>query len=93
VVIAVLIDADDVLLELVSWVPGSTPSIRCALLELDHDSAGRLRGAAGLRRDSTCAQLWRAVDALEEGDDHAAAVAYATARAAWSHPRQLAHAS
>lgn len=64
-----------------------------SLLELDHGTAGRLRGAGGLKRDRTTAQLWRAVEALEEGDDHAAAVAYATARAAWSIPRGLAHAS
>jgi hypothetical protein len=93
VVGSVLFDADDVLAELGElslWIEAFDPG---ALLELDHGPAGRLRGAAGLKRDSTCAQLWRAVEALEEGDDHAAAVAYATARAAWSHPRQLAHAS
>jgi len=93
VVRTVLIDADEVLLELVelgAWLDAFEP---VALLELDHGSAGRLRGAAALKRDSTCAQLWRAVDALEEGDDHAAAVAYASARAAWSGSRRLAHAS
>ncbi len=93
VVGSVLLDADDVLGalgELSLWVDAFDPG---ALLELDHGNAGRLRGAAGLKRDSTCAQLWRAVEALEEGDDHAAAVAYATARAAWSHPRRLARAS
>ena len=93
VVGSVLIDADDVLGELGElslWLDAFDPG---SLLELDHGAAGRLRGAAGLKRDSTCAQLWRAVEALEEGDDHAAAVAYATARAAWSHPRRLARAS
>jgi len=92
VVRAVLVDADEMLLELAelgAWFDAFDP---VALLELDHGSAGRLRGAT-LRRDSTCAQLWRAVDALEEGDDHAAAVAYATARAAWSRTRRLARAS
>lgn len=93
VVRTVLVDADEVLLELAelgAWFDAFDP---VALLELDHGSAGRLRGAAALRRDSTCAQLWRAVDALEEGDDHAAAVAYASARAAWSGSRRLGHAS
>jgi len=93
VVGSVLIDADDLLGELGDlslWIDAFDPG---ALLELDHGPAGQLRGAAGLKRDSTCAQLWRAVEALEEGDDHAAAVAYATARAAWSHPRRLARAS
>ncbi len=93
VVGSVLLDADDLLGELGDlslWVDTFDPG---ALLELDHGPAGRLRGAAGLKRDSTCTQLWRAVEALEEGDDHAAAVAYATARAAWSHPRRLARAS
>jgi hypothetical protein len=93
VVSAVLIDAEEVLLglaELGAWFDGFDP---VALLELDHGSAGRLHGAAALRRDSTCAQLWRAVDALEEGDDHAAAVAYASARAAWSRERWLGRAS
>ena len=93
VVGSVLIDVDDLLGELSSlslWVDTFEPG---SLLELDHGPAGQLRGAAGLKRDSTCAQLWRAVEALEEGDDHAAAVAYATARAAWSHPRRLARAS
>jgi hypothetical protein len=93
VVSAVLIGAEEVLAELAelgAWFDAFDP---VALLELDHASAGRLRGAAALRRDSTCAQLWRAVDALEEGDDHAAAVAYASARAAWSRERRLGRAS
>jgi|GEM_PF-2118528 len=93
VVRTVLVDADEVLLELAEldlWLDAFDP---VALLELDHGSAGRLRGAAGLRRDSTCAQLWRAVDALEAGDDHGAAVAYAAARAPWSRTRRLARAS
>lgn len=93
VVESVLVDADDVLLELADlalWLDAFDPG---ALLELDHGGAGQLKGAAALKRDSTCAQLWRAVEALEEGDDHAAAVAYATARASWSHLRRLAHAS
>ncbi len=93
VVGSVLIDADEILAELGElsvWIDAFDAG---SLLELDHGPAGRLRGAAGLKRDSTCAQLWRAVEALEEGDDHAAAVAYATARAGWSQPRRLAHAS
>ncbi len=93
VVSTVIIDADEVLLDLAglgAWLDAFDP---VALLELDHGSAGRLRGAAALKRDSTCAQLWRAVDALEEGDDHAAAVAYASARAAWSRERRLDRAS
>lgn len=93
VVRTVLVDAEEVLLELAelaNWLDAFDP---VALLELDHGSAGRLRGAGGLRRDSTCAQLWRAVDALEAGDDHGAAVAYASARAAWSRTRRLARAS
>jgi hypothetical protein len=86
-------DADDLLAEvaeLALWLDAFDPA---ALLELDHGAAGLLRGAGGLKRDRTCAQLWRAIEALEQGDDHAAAVAYATARAAWSRPRALAHAS
>lgn len=86
-------DADDLLAEvaeLAVWLDGFDPA---ALLELDHGAAGLLRGAGGIKRDRTCAQLWRAIDALGQGDDHAAAVAYATARAAWSRPRALAHAS
>lgn len=93
VVEEVLLDAEEVLLalaELGVWLDAFDP---LSLLELDHGSAGRRRGAEALRRDSTCAQLWRAVEALEEGDDHAAAVAYATARATWSRERALASAS
>ncbi len=93
VVEEVLLDAEEVLLavaELGVWLDAFDP---VSLLELDHGSAGRARGAASLQRDSTCAQLWRAVEALEEGDDHAAAVAYATARATWSRERSLSTAS
>ena len=93
VVEKVLLDAEDVLLalsELGVWLDAFDP---LSLLELDHGSAGRSRGAQALQRDSTCAQLWRAVEALEEGDDHAAAVAYATARASWSRERALSTAS
>ena len=93
VVEEVLLDAEEVVLalaELGVWLDAFDP---LSLLELDHGSAARSRGATALKRDSTCAQLWRAVEALEEGDDHAAAVAYATARAGWSRERGLASAS
>ncbi len=93
VVEEVLLDAEEVVLalaELGVWLDAFDP---LSLLELDHGSAGRARGAQSLQRDSTCAQLWRAVEALEEGDDHAAAVAYATARATWSRERALSTAS
>jgi hypothetical protein len=86
-------DADDLLAEVAElgvWLDAFPAE---ALLELDHGTAGRLRGVAALKRDRTCAQLWRAVEALERGDDHEAAVAYATARASWSRSRALAHAS
>ncbi len=88
-----LAGADDLLgevAELAVWLDAFADE---ALLELDHGTAGLLRGAGGLKRDRTTAQLWRAVEALEQGDDHEAAVAYATARAAWSRSRALAHAS
>lgn len=93
VVASVLIDPEDLtteLLDLSAWARAFPPD---ALLELDHATAGQLRGGPSLRRDSTCAQLWRAVESLEAGDDHAAAVAYAAARAGWAIPRALAHAS
>ena len=93
VVEEVLLDAEEVLLalaELGVWLDAFEPS---SLLELDHGSAGRARGAASLQRDSTCAHLWRAVEALEAGDDHAAAVAYGAARATWSRERALATTS
>ncbi|MFP4311456.1 MAG: hypothetical protein ACLFS9_05665, partial [Nitriliruptoraceae bacterium] len=88
-----LAGADDLLAEVADLAVWLDDFAEGSLLELDHGTAGRLRGAGGLKRDRTTAQLWRAVEALEQGDDHAAAVAYATARAAWSLPRALAHAS
>ncbi len=93
VVEEVLVDAEEVVLalaELGVWLDAFDP---LSLLELDHGTAARARGAASLRRDTTCAQLWRAVEALEDGDDHAAAVAYAAARAFWSRERALSSAS
>lgn len=86
-------EAEDLLAEVAELAVWLDAFAAEALLELDHGTAGRLRGAGGLRRDRTSAQLWRAVEALERGDDHEAAVAYATARAAWSRPRALAHAN
>jgi len=86
-------DADEVLSELgrlAVWAAGFHED---ALLELDHGGAGRLRGAAVLRADTTCADLWRAIEALEEGDAMTAAAAYAAARARWSAGEALATAS
>ena len=86
-------DADEVLAELgrlAVWAAGFDED---ALLELDHGGAGRLRGAAVLRADTTCADLWRAIEALEEGDGMTAAAAYAAARARWSAGEALATAS
>ncbi len=93
VVEARVADADEVLSELGSLAVWAAGFDEDALLELDHGGAGWLRGAAALRADRTCADLWRAIDALEVGDAMAAAAAYAAARARWSVGEALATAS
>lgn len=63
------------------------------VLELDHASVGVLRGPAALRVERSCADLWEVVEALEGGDELAAAAIHARARARWAHANALASAS
>ncbi|MEX2549320.1 MAG: hypothetical protein WD638_03755 [Nitriliruptoraceae bacterium] len=93
VVETVVADADEVLAELGRLAVWAAAFEEDALLELDHGGAGRLRGGAALEADRTCGDLWRAIEALEEGDGMAAAAAYAAARARWSVGEALATAS
>ncbi len=83
VVDGALEDADELLSEigeLTVWLDAFDPS---SLLELDYgDLAARLT-ADDLRDDHTCAEVWRAVEALAAGDPLDAAEAYGTARSRW----------
>lgn len=74
-------DILDSLESLTSWLEAFDPS---SLLELDYGSVAGLFAAAQLREDTTCEDLWDAVEALEQGDLMTAAAGYGIVRARWS---------
>ena len=64
-----------------------------SLLELDYGRVAGLLTAEQLREDTTCAELWEAVEGLREGDLLGAAAAYGVARARWTRWRAKQQAS
>jgi hypothetical protein len=84
-------DGEEVLAALAAldaWLELRDPT---SVLELDYGGVARLFAPDALRAERSCAELWGAVDALEEGDLLAAAAGYAVVRARWSAQRARAH--
>lgn len=86
-------DGEDVLAALAdvaTWLDAFDPA---SLLELDYGGIARTMPVDALREDRSCAELWRAIDALDTGDLLGAAAAYGVARARWNDHRARQHAS
>jgi hypothetical protein len=86
-------DSEDVLAALAgvsTWLDAFDPA---SLLELDYGGVGAMLTAEQLREDTTCADLWEAIEGLRTGDLLSAAAAYGVARARWSRWRAKQQAS
>ncbi len=84
-------DGDDILAALASitaWVDAFDPS---SLLELDYARVAALFTPEEIRGDTTCEDLWQAIEALEVGDLLTAAATYGVVRARWSDRWVLQH--
>jgi hypothetical protein len=84
-------DGADVLAELAGLAAWLEPRDVTSVVELDYGRVARRFAPAALRADRSCAQLWEAVDALEDGDLLRAASGYAVVRSRWSEQRGRAH--
>ena len=86
-------DSEDVLAalaQLCAWVDGFDP---LSLLELDYGRVAQMLAPEQLREDTTCAEVWEAIEALRAGDLLTAAAAYGVARARWTRWRAKQQAS
>ena len=86
-------DSEDVLAALAglsNWLDAFDPT---SLLELDYGGVAGMLSGEQLREDTTCADLWEAVEGLRSGDLLAAAAAYGVARARWTRWRAKQQAS
>lgn len=86
-------DAEEVLASLAdvcAWAEGFDPA---SLLELDYGRVAAMLPAEQLREDTTCADLWEALEGLRSGDLVGAAAAYGQARARWTRWRAKQRAS
>lgn len=86
-------DGEDVLATLAGlrgWVGAFDPA---SVLELDYGRVAGLLPAEQLREDTTCRDLWEAIEALRTGDRLGAAAAYGQARARWTRWRAKQRAS
>jgi hypothetical protein len=86
-------DSEDVLAalaELCAWVDGFDP---VSLLELDYGGVAAMLAPEQLREDTTCADVWEAIEALQSGDLLQAAASYGVARARWTRWRAKQQAS
>ncbi len=84
-------DGEDILAALASitaWVDTFDPA---SLLELDYARVASLFTPEELRGDTTCEDLWQAIEALEVGDLLTAAATYGVVRARWSDRWTLQH--
>ena len=93
VVEATIEDSEDVLAVLAglcAWVDAFDPQ---ALLELDYGRVAQLLTPEQLRDDTTCADIWEALESLCAGDLLGAAAAYGVARARWNRWRAKQQAS
>jgi hypothetical protein len=84
-------DSEQVLGELAGLDAWLEPCDPTSVLELDYAALARRVAPAALRADRSCAELWAAVGALEDGDLLAAAAGYAVVRSRWSARRAAAH--
>jgi len=90
---ATIEDGEEVLAALAgtaAWVDAFDPA---SLLELDYGPVAGLFTREELRADTTCGELWEAVEALEAGDLLGAAARYGATRARWRHRQAKHHAS
>jgi hypothetical protein len=84
-------DGEDVLAELAALDGWLDTCDLTSVLELDYGGVARWFPPEALRADRSCAELWEAVDALEEGELLRAAAGYAVVRSRWSGQRARAH--
>lgn len=82
---------EDVLAELADLVDWSDEFDDKSLLELDY--GGLLGLGHGVADDNTCADIWRAIDSLSDGDQMAAAAYYGVARSRWARLRDMRSAN
>ncbi|MDX1659434.1 MAG: hypothetical protein R3343_11490 [Nitriliruptorales bacterium] len=78
------------LVELGDWVDEFDDS---SLIELDYGGISALGSVVALESDTTCADLWQAVESLEAGDELGAAAHYGVARSRWSRLRDMRSAN
>lgn len=86
-------DSEDVLAALAgisAWLDAFDPA---SLLELDYGRVGAMLPPEQVRDDTTCADIWEAIEGLRTGDLLAAAAAYGVARARWMRWRAKQQAS
>ncbi len=93
IVEATVEDSEDVLAALAgicAWADAFDPN---SLLELDYGRVAALLAPEELREDTTCAQVWEALECLRDGDLLGAAAAYGVVRARWARWRAKQQAS
>jgi hypothetical protein len=86
-------DSEDVLAALAgtaAWLDGFDPT---SVLELDYGGVAAMLPDDQLRDDTTCEEIWAAIEALRSGDLLGAAAAYGVARARWTRWRAKQQAS
>jgi hypothetical protein len=86
-------DGEDVLAALAGTAAWLDSFDAASLLELDYGGVAAMLDEQQLRDDTTCEELWEAIEALLAGDLLAAAAAYGVARARWSRWHAKQHAS
>jgi hypothetical protein len=86
-------DGEDVLAALAGTAAWLDSFDAASLLELDYGGVAAMLDEQQLRDDTTCEELWEAIEALLAGDLLAAAAAYGVARARWSRWPAKQHAS
>lgn len=93
IVEATLEDGEEVLAslaEVAAWIDGFDDR---TIIELDYGGITRLLDEADLENDTTCEDVWNALESLGDGDLLGAAAYYGIARSRWSDLRHKQHAS
>lgn len=86
-------DGEDILAALASMTTWADSFDPASLLELDYAGVAGLFSPQQLRADTSCEDLWQAIEALEAGDLLTAAATYGVVRARWSDRWVLQHAN